>query len=47
MNEADELQIIQRIVDGEIEAFEHLVLHYQDRLLRMIEMQSISGPFVA
>lgn len=36
MNEADELQIIRRIVDGEIEAFEHLVLHYQDRLLRMI-----------
>lgn len=36
MNEADELQIIRRVVDGEIEAFEHLVLHYQDRLLRMI-----------
>ena len=36
MNETDELQIIRRIVDGEIEAFEHLVLHYQDRLLRMI-----------
>ena len=36
MNEADELQIIRRIVDGEIEVFEHLVLHYQDRLLRMI-----------
>ena len=26
MNEADELQIIRRIVDREIEAFEHLVL---------------------
>jgi hypothetical protein len=26
MNEADELQIIRRVVDGEIEAFEHLVL---------------------
>ena len=36
MNEADELQIIRRIVDGEIEAFEHLVVHYQDRQLRMI-----------
>jgi RNA polymerase sigma-70 factor, ECF subfamily len=36
MNEADELQIIRRVVDGEIEAFERLVLHYQDRLLRMI-----------
>ena len=36
MNEAEELHIIRRIVDGEIEAFERLVLHYQDRLLRMI-----------
>lgn len=36
MSEDEELQIIRRIVDGEIEAFEHLVLHYQDRLLRMI-----------
>lgn len=30
MSEDEELQIIRRIVDGEIEAFEHLVLHYQD-----------------
>ena len=29
-------QIIRRTVDGEIEAFEQLVLHYQVRLLRMI-----------
>jgi RNA polymerase sigma-70 factor, ECF subfamily len=36
MSEDEELQIIRRVVDGEIEAFEHLVLHYQDRLLRMI-----------
>lgn len=36
MSEDEELQIIRRIVDGEIDAFEHLVLHYQDRLLRMI-----------
>ena len=36
MNETDELQIIQRILDGEIEEFEHLVLYYQERLQRMI-----------
>ena len=36
MTEEEELKIIQRIVDGEIEAFEHLVIQYQDRLLRMI-----------
>lgn len=36
MSEDEELQIIRRIVDGEIEVFEHLVVHYQDRLLRMI-----------
>jgi len=36
MTEDEELRVIRRIVDGEIEAFEHLVLHYQDRLLRMI-----------
>ena len=36
MNEDEELRVIRCVVDGEIEAFEHLVLHYQDRLLRMI-----------
>ena len=36
MTEDEELQIIRCTVDGEIEAFEHLVFHYQDRLLRMI-----------
>ena len=36
MSEDEELQIIRSIVDGEIEAFERLVLHYQGRLLRMI-----------
>lgn len=36
MSEDEELQIIRRTVDGEIEAFEYLVHHYQDRLLRMI-----------
>lgn len=36
MTEDEELRVIQRVVDGEIEAFEHLVIHYQDRLLRMI-----------
>ncbi|MGJ8695287.1 MAG: RNA polymerase sigma factor [Verrucomicrobiaceae bacterium] len=36
MTENEELQVIRHVVDGEIEAFEHLVLHYQDRLLRMI-----------
>ncbi|MCH1510055.1 MAG: sigma-70 family RNA polymerase sigma factor [Akkermansiaceae bacterium] len=36
MTELEELQIIRRVVDGETEAFEHLVLQYEDRLLRMI-----------
>ena len=36
MTEDEELELIRRVVDGEINAFEHLVLHYQDRLLRMI-----------
>lgn len=36
MTEDEELRIIRRVVDGEIDAFECLVIHYQDRLLRMI-----------
>lgn len=36
MTEDEELQVIRRVVDGEVEAFENLVIHYQDRLLRMI-----------
>jgi RNA polymerase sigma-70 factor (ECF subfamily) len=36
MTEDEELRVIRRIVDGEVEAFEHVVLHYQNRLLRMI-----------
>jgi len=36
MTEDEELHLIRRVLDGEINAFEHLVLHYQDRLLRMI-----------
>lgn len=36
MTEDEELRIIRRVTDGEVEAFGELVLHYQDRLLRMI-----------
>lgn len=36
MSEEEELNVIRRVVDGEIEAFALLVLHYQDRLLHMI-----------
>ncbi|MBB5353878.1 RNA polymerase sigma-70 factor (ECF subfamily) [Haloferula luteola] len=36
MTEADELEVIRRVVDGDIEAFERLVVLYQDSLQRMI-----------
>lgn len=36
MTEDEELKVIRRVVDGDVEAFEILVTHYQDRLLRMI-----------
>lgn len=36
MTEDEELRIIRRVTDGEVEAFGELVHHYQDRLLRMI-----------
>lgn len=36
MTEEEELSVIRRVVDGEVEAFDLLVLQHQDRLLRMI-----------
>lgn len=36
MTEDEEIRVIQRVVDGDVDAFEHLVLFYQDRLIRMI-----------
>lgn len=36
MTEEDELKAIRRVLDGETEAFEVLVRHYQSRLIRML-----------
>lgn len=36
MTEEEELSVIRRVIDGEIEVFERLVLHYQVRLMHLI-----------